>query len=235
MASIALSKPFLSINLPAENLTIHHYPSKLLSIQHGQGKGAVKAEFSDMHQYHKEAIDETATDVGHCIAKAVKAQETGTEIYEALHSIGLQPKSLASPISAYEEKVLSNIDLPTIDHIPDGPDELAAACCHGGWVEAFHIGHWPIAYDYDINCGNISAAVGAFAVTPTADLLLLGMKRVRVEAPELFPLLRAQMAAWSPEWVGVEDTGPGKALVQAASREGISLRPLTISRNGFQQ
>ena len=65
-------------------------------------------------------------------------------------------------------------------------------------------------------------ATATWAVTPDRDLLLLDMQRVRVESPDITPLLVQVNARWQPGYIGVE----GKSVFQAARRAGLPVREL---------
>ena len=61
-----------------------------------------------------------------------------------------------------------------------------------------------------------------WTVTPDRDLLLLDLARVRVESPDITPLLLQVNARWQPGYIGVE----GKQVLQAARRAGLPVREL---------
>ena len=61
-----------------------------------------------------------------------------------------------------------------------------------------------------------------WAVTPDRDLLHLDQARVRVESPDITPLLQQVNAKWQPGYIGVE----GKPVFQAARRAGLPVREL---------
>jgi len=103
------------------------------------------AGFSDMLQYHNKALDGQPPE-----KYAEIAEITGQQVYDALVKLGLHPKSLSSPISAYSKEVLSQIDLPTVDDLPDDVIEFAYNCIKGAWVEAFKLGHFDCTWDWDI-------------------------------------------------------------------------------------
>ena len=64
--------------------------------------------------------------------------------------------------------------------------------------------------------------VATWAVSPDRDLVLLDRVRVRVETPDIMPLLQQVNAKWQPGYIGVE----GKAVFQAARRAGLPVREL---------
>jgi len=128
---------------------LKHRAGKFLSIKKGKYFGSPFANFSDMSQYKMTQFKEGET-TEECLAKAKEASETGAQVYEALESLGLRPTALTSPIKAYE-KVLLKQNLPTVDDMPREAAYYAYRCCVGNWLEAFQLGHWDAAYDYDIN------------------------------------------------------------------------------------
>ena len=65
-----------------------------------------------------------------------------------------------------------------------------------------------------------------FAITPTNDLLVLDVARVRLEVPEQLGFLYAQRARWSPAWQGVEDKSSGTGLIQSARLDGKQFKVL---------
>lgn len=123
--------------------------NKYLSLQKGYYWGAPFSFFSDAHQY-KNTEASYDNGVEDCVRKAKIAQEIGEEVYRALQSIGLKPKSLTSPIKSFEQEVLSKYNLPKIDDIPLEAGHFAYECCKGNWVEAFQLGHWDKVWNYDI-------------------------------------------------------------------------------------
>lgn len=108
------------------------------------------AGFSDMSQYIPTPLESTGDDIADSIDHAIEAKIAGAKVYKVLTELGLHPKSLTSPISAFNREILSNIDLPTIDDLPDEVAELAYQCCKGSWIEAFQLGLFEDTLDFDI-------------------------------------------------------------------------------------
>ena len=126
---------------------------KYFNVQYGGGKGKGFANFSDMYQFHRNS---DMTDLEpHEYAKT--AQDIGQQVYEALHKLELNPTSLTSPVRCWEKEVISQIDIPTLDDIPEPAAKMAYNCCDGGWVEAFQKGHYDKTWDYDMR-----SAYGSF-------------------------------------------------------------------------
>lgn len=68
--------------------------------------------------------------------------------------------------------------------------------------------------------------LGAYAVTPESDLVMLDLQRERIEAPDLLPAMRRLVDRHNLEYVCVEATGAQLAIVQMAQRSGMTVRPL---------
>lgn len=64
--------------------------------------------------------------------------------------------------------------------------------------------------------------VATWAVTPDSDLLLLDVVRVRLETPDITPLLQQVNEKWNPGYIGVE----GQPVYQQARRTGLPVRRL---------
>lgn len=130
--------------------TLKQFPGKFFSIKEGYYYNCPFANFGDMNQYKPAKLEEDET-IESCMTKAEEARDTGQEVYKILLSLGLHPTTLTSPIKAYEKEILSRINLPTVDDMPEEAGHYAYNCCHGNWLESFQLGHWKQAWDYDIN------------------------------------------------------------------------------------
>lgn len=120
---------------------LRYVPKKFFSIAYGR-------EFtilSDMSQY----MDNWNLE-GDAPEKAREARAIGEEVYNALTKLGLHPKSLVSPISAFAKEILEKMDLPLVEDMPEGAAMYAYSCAHGPWVEAFQKGHYTETEDWDI-------------------------------------------------------------------------------------
>lgn len=138
------------------NIEYTFYPGRNFSIKFG--KSFIGSEFvslADAQQYTKEELEDAENKTrlaSYVIKKAKQAQAAGQEAYNTFISLDCSPKSLTSPINAYQRSHLVNMGLPTVSDLKD--DEVALwayECVHGGWVECFHRGHFKSSYDYDIN------------------------------------------------------------------------------------
>ena len=124
--------------------TVFFVPHRYLSVKYGKHFG--EATFSDVYQY-----DPSLTFEIDALEAAKKAAEIGTQVYETLRMLNLSPTSLSSPISVYQKEILSTLDLPTYKDMPAEVSMYAHKALHGGWQEAYQVGHFPQVYDYDLN------------------------------------------------------------------------------------
>lgn len=69
-------------------------------------------------------------------------------------------------------------------------------------------------------------AIGAWAVTPDADLVLLDAIADRFNGDQLIPTLRSIAEKWSLDYLGIEDVAAQMLLVQTTRRLGLTVRPL---------
>lgn len=126
---------------------LKYIPKRFFSIKKGASMASPFVFFNDVGQYH----GETPKPSDSPIERAREAQKLGEHVANILKGITLEePTSLASPVSVFQKQILRKLDLPTIDDIPLEAAQLAYECCDGNWVEAFKIGYWRKAYDYDI-------------------------------------------------------------------------------------
>lgn len=122
-------------------------PNKSLSIR----KGSWWTFISDASQYIPTTFLVEQATIPYCLQKAEDARLAGDSVILTLEKLGLHPKSIVSPISAFEKEQMGLMELSTIDHIPEKAGEYAYECCKGNWLECFTQGHWDCAYDYDVN------------------------------------------------------------------------------------
>jgi predicted phage terminase large subunit-like protein len=76
-------------------------------------------------------------------------------------------------------------------------------------------------------------AAATWAVTPTdpPNLLLLDLRRVRVESAEHARLIESMWDTWSPSWVGIEHQAATLSLFHEAQVRGVVVRWLKPDRN----
>ena len=130
---------------------ITYYPAKWFSLRRSQDRAW--AGFSNMRQYMKSQTLDNLNPVN----KAIKAQLIGEEVYTSLVELGLNPKSLTSPIATFEKEIMKDMDLPAVDDMPEEVGEMAYNCCKGTWTEAFKKGTFDHTWDYDMR-----SAYGSF-------------------------------------------------------------------------
>lgn len=112
---------------------------KVFSIRHVSHKDT--ANFYDLKQFFP---DSEAIENPDHIASA------GEMLLSALREMGLRPTKLTSPVAIYEECVLNHLNLPTAWDMPVEAAEFAYNCGGKLWIEAYQIGYFEKAFDYDI-------------------------------------------------------------------------------------
>jgi hypothetical protein len=122
---------------------IFFVPHRYLSIKFGRHFG--EATFTDIFQYDNSLPFEIDG-----LEAAKRAAEIGTQVYETLVKLNLSPTSLSSPISCYQKEILSTLDLPGWKDMPTEVTQYAHKCLHGGWQEAYRVGHFKQTWDVDI-------------------------------------------------------------------------------------
>jgi hypothetical protein len=110
-------------------------PHRYLGLKYGKHFG--ETNFSDILQY-----DPTLPFEVDPMDAAKKAQEIGEQVYSALRRLDLNPKTLSSPVSCFQKEVLSSLDLPHLEDIPEEVRIYAHECLHGGWQEIWRQGHF---------------------------------------------------------------------------------------------
>lgn len=129
---------------------LKYIPAKFFSVKKGFHHDAPFVMFSNAQQYGLNKLEDTTGDPKLAMNYTARAQAVGYDVYNTMELLGVKPNSLTSPISMFQKAILNNMDLPTVDDIPDEAGEFAYNCCHGTWVEAYQRGHWDKCYDYDI-------------------------------------------------------------------------------------
>lgn len=138
------------IYLIPDNYELFYIPGKIFSITFGKTIGTPTFSFSDCSQYKEAQLVKGGYDADRAISTCIESNQVGQEVLQSLVELGLSPTTLTSPIKAYQEEVLNNLDLPTVSDMPVEVAEWFYECSHRQWVEAFQMGHWKNAYDYDI-------------------------------------------------------------------------------------
>lgn len=130
--------------------TLFYIPGRVLSISHGYQGAKRYTTIYNGKQYNDAVRHDPETTVEEARKCAAQAQGIGQDVRRSYEAIGITHSSLTSPVKAFDASGLWP-DVPTIDAIPEGAGELAYESVKGNWVEAFQLGHWERAYDYDIN------------------------------------------------------------------------------------
>jgi predicted phage terminase large subunit-like protein len=68
--------------------------------------------------------------------------------------------------------------------------------------------------------------VGVFGLTYDYQLLLLDVRRERVEIPDIIPILKSVYRQWAPQKYLIEGTGLGRGVFQMALRAGLPCVPV---------
>lgn len=134
-----------------ENIELFYIPGKFFSITLGKDASAPTYKFADCSQYLELPLIKGGYNADSAVQACIKSQATGQEVVQCLRNVDLNPATLTSPIKAYQNETLNQLDLPTVSDMPQEAAEWAYECSHRQWVEAFRIGHWEQAYDYDIS------------------------------------------------------------------------------------
>jgi hypothetical protein len=139
-----LKKFWSSNSLYVAGHTGFFIPHRYFGLKYGKHFG--ECNFSDVFQYDNNLpFDIDPLDA------AIKASEIGEQVYSVLRKLDLNPKTLSSPVSAFQKEILSTIDLPTLDDLPVEVRIHASECLHGGWQEIWRQGHFSDScFDYDL-------------------------------------------------------------------------------------
>ncbi len=128
---------------------MRYVKDRFLNLQKGFYQTAPYAYFYDAHQYKDVQTEDDKTPED-CIKKAKIAQEIGQEVCDTFRKLRLETGKLISPVRAFEDSVLSKLNLSGIESIPENAAYYAYEGCLGNWLEAYQIGCWERAWDYDI-------------------------------------------------------------------------------------
>lgn len=89
---------------------------------------------------------------------AKHAKKTGEWMLQGLEELGLTPKTLISPVRAWEKERWNEMDVPTASDIPELAAQYSYACCDGNWLELYSKGHFSTVYDFDLRSAYCSVA-----------------------------------------------------------------------------
>lgn len=117
---------------------IFYIPKKIFTITDIRTcLGVKEVSFYDLKQYFPDGNN-------------IDAQENANKLAAALDTMGIKATKLTSPIKIYEESYMKGFSLPSINCIPDKIKEISKECAGKLWIQAYKIGRWEEAYDYDI-------------------------------------------------------------------------------------
>jgi hypothetical protein len=129
------------------NYEFKYFPKTLFSVSKKTGDNPF-AILSDMTQYMVTKIEPDLKD-GEIYGRLSIAEQTARSVYNSLIKLGLSPKSLVSPITAYKD-IIKAMNLPTWQDVPDEANQYYYNTCTGGLIETYQTGHWDTLYDWDI-------------------------------------------------------------------------------------
>ena len=133
---------FLVIEGNSYNLT--YFPSKFFSISRGAGTNRISVNCYNCKQFTSVHYENDTP-----LEFAQSALKTASSVLASYRKIGIQNKSLVSPISAF----VKADRYPKTVTLTDLPPEVAAIssdCLQGTWQESYKLGSFPMVYDYDI-------------------------------------------------------------------------------------
>ena len=129
------------------NYEFKYFPKTLFTIEKKAGDYPF-AIVSDMTQYMVTKIEPDLKD-GEIYSRLSIASQVAKDVYNSLIKLGLKPKSLTSPITAYKD-IIKAMNLPTWEDMPEEANQYYYNTCSGGWIETFKTGHWDKVWDWDI-------------------------------------------------------------------------------------
>lgn len=132
--------------------TLTYYPKHFFSIDYGGGKVHPFLNFANMNQVGYLEARYSEEDNGS--KKALEAKQTAQNVCNVFAKLGINMGSIVSPISQFLKKY--QLNWPTMDDCPDEVTEMAHNGITGQWFEAYKMGHFPKATDYDINASYLS-------------------------------------------------------------------------------
>jgi len=138
------------VRLEGSPYHLFYYPKRVFGVDKGYGVGHPYTNFYNAAQ-HREVHYEDDLSMECAIGKAKEAAEVGDEVIRVYRKLGFPTDSLVSPVSALAKGMLGKLNIPTVDDIPEEAHTLAYGAVKANWLEAFSMGYWGKAYDWDIN------------------------------------------------------------------------------------
>jgi len=118
---------------------LFYIPDKVFSIRHIPTK--VTCYLYGLDQYFPDDIPPS---------NAQEIQWLGEYLLAELSKMGLEPTKLTSPVAIYEQCIMQNFRVPTVQDMPRKAAEYALRCSGKLWIEAYQLGCWDSCFDYDI-------------------------------------------------------------------------------------
>ncbi len=128
--------------------SLTYFAGKYFSVKTG-GYGGTFFGMTNAEQYFEGPSIEDNADPAYSIQKAEEARDKGREVSRIFYDLKWSAQTLTSPIRSLEKTKLKGLNWPTHKDCPAEVNDLALRSCRGPWIEAFSLGHWPEAYDYD--------------------------------------------------------------------------------------
>jgi len=134
---------------------ITYFPGHFLSIDYSGGRDHPYLNFANMNQagYHDaEYTNDNSLD--DAIQKAKVAKTTAEAVDSILCKLGLTASNLVSPSSTFLKKF--SLNWPTMNDCPEEVSDIAWRGCMGQFFEAYTLGFFEEAYDYDLNASYLA-------------------------------------------------------------------------------
>ena len=128
-------------------IKITYFPTRFFAID---GRNSF-VNFGNMVRYKSDTHYSPSDNEGDKIGKAKEAAIIATSASNILEELKLDKQRIISPVGALIDKYIWSLRPPTVDDIPEDVSELAFSTIKGNWLEAYKLGSWDCAYDYDIN------------------------------------------------------------------------------------
>lgn len=119
--------------------SLFYIPGKVFSIKPVYSKR--RANLYELQQYFPDT---------EAIEQAELIESTGNVLLSAFIKMGLHPRKLTSPVAVWQDCVMNYLNLPNYFDIPKEAGVLAWNCGSKLWTEAYQIGYWEEAWDYDL-------------------------------------------------------------------------------------
>jgi len=129
---------------------LFYHPKRVFGVDKGYGADHPFCNYFNAAQY-KEVHYENDLSMEYALGKAKEAERVGAEVLRVYQKLGFPTESLGSPVSAVARGLLSKVNPPTVDDIPEEAHTLAYKALKANWLEAYRMGYWAKAYDYDLN------------------------------------------------------------------------------------